>query len=321
MPTKKTSKTRRAPVANDNALAGLTAALAADIASLADEPIENLVDPAAVRALLERSETLVHHEVVAELIVAASRRIARDLRTRQSSPWDLLDAELAAEIDLLLDTDIILSEDAENLVGRMMGRELIRDLFTDVIHTAIVSFNKKVNPLFGGLASAMLEDQIKGFIRFFMPLVQARATSFVVDRRNQELFSDFSRSFVRELLDEPIPNLVALVSAEQKRDATPLIHKLAASESLRAMTREMALSVWEEVFAAMRHRKLGELVDVETHAGWLAEQAAPVVTAALARPHLAAFLHREFGGVAAVPPAPKPRRTKKKATKPPDRPA
>lgn len=314
MPTKKVAKPRK-PASDASGLRSaavqsrLVAALELEILALADERVEDLVDPDAVRTAIERSEDLVEHARIGELTVAAARRIGSELRNRSESPWELLDADLAKRVEEMLDTDVSLSADAEDLIARMMRQELIQDLFTNVIHTAIVSFNKRVNPLFGGIASAMLEDQIKGFIRFFIPMVLDQATSFVVADRNQELFSDFARSLVRELLDEPIPNLLELVSTGDKRDSDKLAQTLAASRRLRDLSRSFTLAVWDEVYSASRRRRLGDIVRLDAHAGWLAEQLAPGVTTALERPHLGAFLASVFGAAPAAAPA------KRKATK------
>jgi hypothetical protein len=319
MPTKKVAKPRKPANASGLRSAAvqsrLVAALELEILALANERIEDLVDPDAVRTAIERSEDLVDHARIGELIVAASRRVGRELRSRNESPWELLDADLAKRVDALLDTDVALSPTAEALIARMMRQELIQDLFTNVIHTAIVSFNKRVNPIFGGLASAMLEDQIKGFIRFFIPMVLDQATSFVVADRNQELFSDFARSLVRELLDEPIPNLLELVSAGDKRDPDKLAQTLAASPRLRDLSRRFSLAVWDEVYGTSRRHKLGDIVRLQEHAGWLAEQLAPGVTAALERPHLGAFLASAFGDTPAAAPAKRKATKKSKATK------
>ena len=328
MPNRKVAKTRSSSAASDELRserfqAGLVAELELEILALADERIEDLVDANDARKFIERSEELVHHERIGEFVVAVARRVRRDLHARSESPWELLDEELAAQVDAMLDADVTLSAEAEDLVARMMRQELIQDLFTNVIHTAIVSFNKRVNPLFGGLASAMLEDQIKGFIRFFIPMVLDQATSFVVADRNQELFSDFARSLVRELLDEPIPNLLDLVSTDEERDQEKLAKTLAGSARVRELGRQFALAAFDEVYAASRKRKLGEVVRLEEHAGWLAQQIAPTITTALERPHLHAFLAATFGGAPSDAPAQpekveKPKKPKKatKATKP-----
>ncbi len=275
--------------------AGLVDALELEILALADERIEDLIDADDVRRLIERSDDLVDHERIGELAGGVARRIAAELRKLDRSPRELLDEDLAARLDRLLDADVELSGEAEDLIARMMRQELIQDLFTNVIHTSIVSFNKRVNPLFGGLATAMLEDQIKGFIRFFIPMVLDQATSFVVADRNQELFSDFARSLVRELLEEPIPDLLGLVTSEAKRDPADAVQTLARSAALRELGRKAALLAFEEVYAASRARTLGDFVKLEDHAGWLAEQVAPSVARALERPHLRAYLESEFG--------------------------
>ncbi len=291
--TAKKAATRRAPAAaGDDARAALVAAVRADIEAAAAEPIAAFIDPAAVRQVLSRADGLLFEAFVAEMIAVVGRRVRAELGRRRESPWELLDDELAGVVESLLDRDVALSNDAEDFVGRMMRRELIRDLLTDVVHTSIVSFNKKVNPLFGGFATSMLEGQIKSFIRLFMPLVQDQATSFLIDRRNQSAFSDFARAFVRELLDEPIPQLLGLVGSRVPADEGALARSLAGSRRLRDLGREISLAVWDDVWEAVRRRRLGEIVPIAEHVDWLAEHAASVILFGLSRPVLGAHLRQ-----------------------------
>lgn len=268
--------------------------LVLEILDLATEPVEAVVDGDAVRALLLHGDDLVRHDVVADLAATAAKQVRAALARRPESPRELLDADLAALVDARLDADLVLSADAKDLIGRMMRQELVQDLFTNVIHTAIVSFNKRVNPLFGGLATAMLEDQIKGFIRFFIPMVLDQATAFVVASRNRGLFSDFARTLVRELLDEPLPSLLTLAAAEDEGETRRVAAAIAASPRLRHLGRDLAVAAWDRIWTDLRRRRIGDVVRLDEHAGWLAEQLAPGVVRALARPHLRAFLAAEF---------------------------
>jgi hypothetical protein len=85
------------------------------------------------------------------------------------------------------------SSHTEEFVGDIMRQEFVRRLFTDSIFTSIVSFNQRINPFFGGLTMRVLEDQITGFIRLFMPMLIEQATAFAVSKDNQRIALDFAR--------------------------------------------------------------------------------------------------------------------------------
>src|SRR5215468_6002276 len=65
-------------------------------------------------------------------------------------------------------------------VNRRLTRRLARrrDSLLELLDPALVSFYRRVDPLFGGLGVRVLEPQIKSFIGYFMPMVQGRVAAF-----------------------------------------------------------------------------------------------------------------------------------------------
>jgi hypothetical protein len=174
-------------------------------------------------------------------------------------------------------------------------------LFTDIIFTSIVSFYQKVNPLFGALTMRVLEDQIKGFIRLFMPMLQQQATAFAVSKENQRILLDFARAIVRQLLNEPLRHYAGMVSSGQRTKAEVFIRKAVGNAKLDSQIRKVALAAWDDLYAAIQNKTVGDLLRLEEHAGWLAARCVEVILPALSRPHILRFVAAEIALATAAP--------------------
>ncbi|MFN8643493.1 MAG: hypothetical protein U0802_18215 [Candidatus Binatia bacterium] len=282
----------------------LTAAIAAELGALARQRVGQVIDPELVRELIRQWDArIVVREVVAEVAIAANRRTTKRLASRRESLLELLDRQLVADLEATIEARLELSERGRAFIAALMEREFVRGLFTDVIFTALVSFQRKTNPFFGALAVRALEDQIKGFIGLFMPMLQAQATAFAVDRANQRAVLDFGRAIARQLLELPIGRVAAAATGEGAASLEAFARQAAANTRLADLARRAALLSWDDLFAELKNRRVGELLRVEEHAGWLAERCADLLLPALARPGVVAFIAAEAAAAPARTPA------------------
>jgi hypothetical protein len=230
-----------------------------------------------------------------------NRRVTSRLRRQDESLLDLLDRQLVADIEALLTQPAERSAQAEEFVGNIMRQEFVRRLFTDIIFTAIVSFNQKVNPFFGALAMRVLEDQIKGFIRLFMPMLLEQATAFAISKNNQRMALDFARQIIRQLLAQPLRNYVMTTSPAQRKKVEAVIRKAVANAKLESAIREAAAVAWDDFYGAVRDQRVGDLVRLEAQAGWLAERCVAAILPVLARPHVGRLVAAELTLAAGTP--------------------
>ena len=282
----------------------LTDLIAAELRMLARQKFGDVVDLDLTRAFIERGEEAMNPTLVADLAIEMQRLVGERLRAKRQSLHGLLDGTLVADIEALLDDQLVLSKHAEDFIARLMRRQFMQNLFTDIIHTALVSFYTRVNPLFGAFTMRAMEEQIRGFIRLFIPRVQQQATEFIMDRSNQAVFADFSRAIVRELLYEPLPHLFAFATStgDPERGARFVTHA-ATNPRLRALSREMSLAVWEGIHARLRNKRIDDVVRLVRHADWLAARGAEIVVPILERPQVRRFVEGELARAAATVPA------------------
>ncbi len=272
----------------------LAAAVTHELRALGRERVEDVVDARLVRRLIQDSDvTLVDRKVAADLVLEISRHLAARGRRTESSLIGLLDEKLVDDVDALLDEEAELSPHAQELIARMMQQEFVRRLFTDIIFTSIVSFYRKVNPLFGALTTRMLEEQIKNFIRLFMPAIQRQAAAFAVSSTNQRIAFDFTRSILRQLLDEPLAHYSAMVTPGQRKKSEAILRRAIGDEKLDARLRDVAATTWDALYRKIRHRQVGEILRVEKHAGWIAERGVEILLPALARPGIVRLIAAE----------------------------
>lgn len=269
--------------------------IARELRELAGAKLRDVVDPGAVRKTIAGLKIdLVAPEVVAEVILLGNRRLGERLQRHGASILGALDPAIAADIESLLDEDVDLSGQVENFAGQIMRQEFILRLFTDILFTSIASFYQKVNPLFGALTVRMLEDQIKGFIRLFLPMVQRQVTAFALDPGNRRLLLELARAVVRQVLDEPLRSYATMVSSRQRKKAESLLRKAVAHPDLETVIRDLALRMWNDFYEMTSAKSVGAILRIGDHADWLAEQVAAFLLPALERPEAIRFVAGEL---------------------------
>ncbi len=291
----------------------LAAGIAAELHELGRLRVGQLIDPKWVRALIQHWDTrVVDRAVVAEAVIAANRRGARRLASRRDSLVDLLDPSLVAELEGAIDAGLELTARGREFLTALMEREFVRGLFTDLIFTALVAFQRKVNPLFGALAARALEDQIKGFIGLFMPMLQAQAIAFAVNRSNQRAVIDLVRAITRQLLAMPIGRFAAMAAPEGGGSLDALLRLAAANSRLADLSRRAVLAAWDDVFASVKNRRIGDLLRIEDNAEWLADRVVAMLLPLVNRPGIVAVIARDIADatVPGRPSAPQKRRRK-----------
>lgn len=282
----------------------LTALVRRELAVLAGERVKHVVDPKLIRAMIgEWNARMIDRTVLADLVIETGRHASRQ---RPGAPLGpplrrVLDPQLIADIDALVREGFALSADTEEFVAAIMRQDLVRGLFTDVIFSAIVSFYRRVNPLFGAVTMRVLEEQIKGFIHFFMPMLQRQAIAFILDPANQRVAADFARVMFQQLLDQPLPNAWTELAPGQRRRMEGLIRHAAGSAKLDAAIRDAMLAVWDDLYAMICDKRVGDLVRIEKQAAWFAERCVEVILPALSRPHLMQFIAAEMARAASPP--------------------
>lgn len=275
----------------------LTALVRRELIALAGERVRDVVDTELVRSIIHEWDTrMIDRARLAELIIEGTRQSAR----KQRGPLRRLDPQLIADAEAIVREGFALSAGAEDAIAAIMRQEFVRGLFTDIIFSAIVSFYQRVNPLFGAVTVRVLEEQIKGFIRFFMPMLQQQATAFIVNQANQRVAVDFVSVVVRQILEQPLPDYSAMITPAQRRKLETLIRHATASAKLDSIVREATLSAWDDLYAIIADKRVGELLRVEEQAGWFAERCVEFVAPALARSQVVEFLAAEMALAAQV---------------------
>jgi hypothetical protein len=273
---------------------GLEILVAAELRLLSRQRIRDVIGAKQVReALRDWGPDLAERELIADLIVGAQRSVERDLRKRSESVLDVLGKDLAGQVDAILEADARVSPEAEEIVATLMRQEFMQRLFTDIIFTSIVSFYQRVSPLFGSITLRALEEQIKGFIRLFMPMIQERAIAFALDERNQRIASEFGRQVARQLLREPLRHYPAMISDEQSEQAEAFLRSALADDELDGRVREAVAAGWDGLYRRIRDRRVGDVLRLDEHAERLAPRVVAAILPVLRRPSVAAFVAAE----------------------------
>ncbi len=254
--------------------------LSAEIESLSARPIRDLIDESVVRrSLAAFRPSMFDARILAGVAVHVSERVEKRLDREGRALDEILGPAVVERVGALLDEDLPDPGALGDVLAEVIRQDFARGLFAELIHSAIVSFNKRVNPLFGGLASAVLEDQIRAFIELGMPMLQEQAVAFVRSQGNQEFAVDLAKALLRGVLAEPLGDLIPRASAGQRKRLASLIVEVVESERFQGGAADTALRIWDDVYAPLRDRKLGDIVDT----GGLAQALADPLAALLAR--------------------------------------
>ena len=276
----------------------LTALVRRELTALAGERVRDVLDVELVRSVIREWDTrMIDRARLAELIIEGMRHSARQQR---GGPLRRLDPQLIADVEAVVRESVALSAGAEESIAAIMRQEFVRGLFTDIIFSAIVSFYQRVNPLFGAMTVRVLEEQIKGFIRLFMPMLQRQATAFIVNQANQRVAVEFVSVVVRQILEQPLPDYSAMITPAQRRKLEALIRHATASARLDSIVKEATLSAWDDLYAIIAGKRLGDLLRLEEQADWFAERCVEFVAPALARSHVVEFIAAEMAVAAKV---------------------
>ncbi len=280
----------------------LTAALAEEIEQLGRARVAEVIDARRVRDTIRRAEPgFLDAANLADLVMHVNERAAQRLRARKESVARLLDRDLMKRIDAILDEEFLASGPIQDFIVKSMQQEFFQRLFTDIIYTSIVQFNQRINPVFGSFAVVALEDQIKGFIRWVMPMVEKEAMGFATSRANREILFDFSRSMFRHLVNEPVASYVGTTTARQREKLVGLLRESIGNHRLQSQMSEVAATLWDDVYDRIRDRRVVELVRVDRQAAWLAERLAEVILPVLQRPSVLALVTEEVTRATAAP--------------------
>jgi len=276
-----------------------------ELEALSRQRVGDVIDSDLVRRTIQEWDSkIINEQLVADLMIAASGHVATQLKKRRTSVRATIDPQLATDLEALVHQRIRLSRRAEDLVAAIMRQEFVRRLFSDIIFTSIVAFHKKVNPVFGGFTVRLLQEQIKGFIDLFMPMLQKQAVAFAITKENQRILLDFVRAIIRHLLDAPLADYGEMVSSWQKRRVSALMRKAvvdaARSAKLEQLIREMALAVWDGVYRDVRDKRVGDVLRLEEHVGWLAQRCLDAIIPVLSRPAVVQFVAAEVAAAAAA---------------------
>lgn len=262
-----------------------------EIGEAGGQRLRELVDERQVRAAIAAWDPQsLNAREVARATVRSAERIEKRLRKQRRSIEDIAGAEVMDGLHELLDSELPNPEALEEILAQTLRQEFVRKLFAELIHSAILAFNKRVNPIFAGLTAAVLDEQIRSFIALGMPMLQEQAVAFALSRANQTFVVDLARSLIRAVLAEPLADLVPPTPVAQRAQVERLIERIIASERFRERAPAAALSLWDDIFAQVRDQRLSNFVDTSVLAQVLCEPVAELALAVLSRPRVTQLL-------------------------------
>lgn len=179
---------------------------------------------------------------------AALEAIIKDIRPRSQSIIvkngraikDIFEAQSLAAWKKVVQRPVDLPPQT---VHDIMNQKAIKELFINIIHDAIIGFNKKFNPLAGAMAAFGLEKQIKEFLVPFMDNAVKIGTDFVNNKANQPMFSEFAGKIFDIVIAQKPDILDSLMDKDREDEIWQAIHATAQDKTFRKLAHEHVLDV------------------------------------------------------------------------------
>ncbi|MBI3786041.1 MAG: hypothetical protein HY270_21845 [Deltaproteobacteria bacterium] len=273
---------------------GLTALLADQLRVLATTRFKDVVDSELVRRSIKAWDRhMLHADVVADVLAQLQRRGTDRLDRQRKTPRDLVGDPLGRHIEALLTQPAQPSKEIEAAIRSLVQQEFVTGLLTDLVFTSISTFYQRLNPFFGAFAMRTMEDQIKAFIHRFTPMLQERVTAFAISRENQQAAHELSRTVARQMLAQPLSNYAAMISSHQRQQIETIVREALRSPDVEALTRQVGLAVFNDLYAVVRNKKVGELLRLEHHENEFADLLVEALLPAIGQPLLLRFFAAE----------------------------
>ncbi len=265
-----------------------------ELAALGRLRVREVIDVRQVRRSLRAMPArLFDRDILADLVIDLQRRSIARLEKYPGSLRQVLGERVAREIEASVLPDAEAPAELRQAMENLVRQEFVGAMLTDLVFTSLLAFNERINPLFGVFAMRSLEDQIKSFIRAVLPMLQDRIVTFAFSPRNQKIAENLSRTIVRQLMAGRISAFVASQSPYQRSQAERLARELIHSDKVEALSRTLALSWFDDFYAAAQGRRIGELIDLELHGRVLAKTIVSGVIEVLARNSVTALVAAE----------------------------
>lgn len=168
-----------------------------------EEPLDDLLDNISeeIDGIPDRNEIpgliRVYHSL--------NRKILEDIISVNRPLQNAMEQKTMDAMKKVVTRPVDFPEDA---VREIVAQPAIKELFINIIHDAIIGFNKKFNPLFGAMAAVGMDKQIREFIVPFMDSVNNLAADFLTDKANQPMFTDLAGK-IFEIVFEQKPEILS----------------------------------------------------------------------------------------------------------------
>jgi hypothetical protein len=243
----------------------LRALVRAELRHLGTLRLEEVVDRAAIHRIVRGLDLGgLDAAAILEVLAASRERLTASAREKGRPVRDLLGSELAGDVEHAFSAGGPIAPIIEQLAATLLQQELVRRLMTEVIFTAIDAFYRRVNPLFGAVTTRMLEEQIKGFIRLFMPALQRQAIAFATSHANQRLLLEVAGAIVHQILDEPLGRYAGAIAAD-RRHVEAALRRLLRGHEAEAAVRNVVTAAVDALYAHLGPERLAHLVDLNPH--------------------------------------------------------
>lgn len=271
------------------------ASLVQEIKDLSSMKIKDVIKPKALgRLILDLDPKLMDQKQARHIVRQEFDVLEGYYKKNNLKLGQLFDKQVNHDIDQLLAEKVEFSTHTKKFVAKVVHSEFITGLFSNILFVAVSSFNKKFNPVLGGLTVILLEKKIRAFIDVIIKNILNQVVEFVVSSKQQEHVAEFSRTVVHLLFEEKIVHFFQELSPEQRNHAENLMESLVFSAKFQKHIREVFLLLFNDFYKVVKNDPMGKYFKLKGQEKWLAQTIAENTYAFWGHPALVDFMTDEI---------------------------
>jgi len=208
-----------------------------EILELTIEKVVDELNECIKQTNLEQDGTVIG-QLAKSFILSYGQPSLSEIESKNLSVSQLLEKPTLKAWRDLLDRPVVLPEET---LDSILEQPAIKELLINIIHDAIIAFNKKYNPLYGAMAIFGVDKQIKEFLKPFMDKVTAICRKFLLDEKNSKLFQDFTTKLFDIMTLEKPKNYIKIPDKESRTKLAKALELTGKDEVFHKELKDFAL--------------------------------------------------------------------------------
>lgn len=264
-----------------------------EISNTLNTPIEKIISKKSLESILnEISIKLLNTKNLSSLSLKFVESLDKKFKSKKIILQDLIHPDVLRTFDSI-QAEIVDHLISEEMLGHLLKSKLSYDVLVQIIHQTIVTFYKKINPLFGGLATQTLDKQIRAFIGIFIPQVQDRIKEFLMGYLDTEIIQNMLNQALEFTLNQNISSSFSKLTINKKEEIIQKVFKLLDNKEVQDQWQNLFNGLCMMCYENFKKEKLGSILHERKVISIFSKEITPLIMDRLKTKNTVEFLAQE----------------------------